>query len=247
MRMCSLRIRRLGVRIPPSAPAKPQVSQVDDPGFSRFRGRLTRPSLAVLLELDPVCPQLPLKILRHGNVELRSRRRPTGLLNPAIYLPWLWTENASYGEIGSAGDRSSVARCFAVARTTGTGWVDRHRSGDPCSKVERWARCGDPPRGGRQRSGTRWQSHVEACAARIASVLTDLPSIQRHAAQHAPPEWVDHYQAQPGGSLIDRLFLDGIEVDQRLRVSVIFDFGDLDPLVVHVNDQRHPARFILRP
>lgn len=95
--------------------------------------------------------------------------------------------------------------------------------------------------------GSGLQSHVEDCAARIKSVLPDLPLIQRYAVLHAPREWADHNEAQPGGSLIDRLFLDGIEVDERLRVSVIFDFGDLDSLVVQLDDQGHAASVIVRP
>lgn len=90
------------------------------------------------------------------------------------------------------------------------------------------------------------RAHVDGCAARIKHVLTDLPSIQRYAVHHAPPGWADYYAAQPGGPLIDRLFLDGIEVDPRLRVSVVFDFGDLDSLVVQLNDQGHGHRVFVR-
>jgi len=91
------------------------------------------------------------------------------------------------------------------------------------------------------------QAHVEACAARIKNVLSDLPSIQRYAVDKAPRDWADYYAAQPGGPLIDRLFLEGIEVDRRLCVSVIFDFGDLDQLVVQLNDQGHGDGVFLRP
>ena len=95
--------------------------------------------------------------------------------------------------------------------------------------------------------GPSLQALVEDCAARIKNALTDLPSIQRYAVHHAPPSWADYYAAQPGGPLIDRLFLDGIEVDRRLRVSVIFDFGDLDSLVVQLNDQGHGDGVLVRP
>jgi len=91
------------------------------------------------------------------------------------------------------------------------------------------------------------QVHVEACAARIHVVHTDLPSIQRYAVDKAPRDWADYYAAQPGGPLIDRLFLEGIEVDRRLCVSVIFDFGDLDQLVVQLNDHGHGDSVFLRP
>jgi hypothetical protein len=61
------------------------------------------------------------------------------------------------------------------------------------------------------------QAHVEDCAARIKEVLTDLPSIRRYAIQLAPRDCIGYYTTQPGGPLIDRLFLDGVEVDPQRR------------------------------
>lgn len=93
--------------------------------------------------------------------------------------------------------------------------------------------------------GPSLRGQVEGCAACIKEVLTALP-IRRYAVECAPQGWADYYAAQPGGPLIDRLFLDGIEVDRQLRVSVVFDFGDLDSLVVQLNDQGHGAGVYLR-
>jgi hypothetical protein len=95
--------------------------------------------------------------------------------------------------------------------------------------------------------GPSLRGHVEGCATRIKEVLTALPSIRRYAVDCAPQDWADYHTAQPGGPLIDRLFLDGIEVDRQLRVSVVFDFGDLDSLVVQLNDQGHGAGVYVRP
>ncbi|HEU4543218.1 MAG TPA: hypothetical protein VFR23_18960 [Jiangellaceae bacterium] len=33
------------------------------------------------------------------------------------------------------------------------------------------------------------------------------------------------------------MFLDGLEIDPDQRVSLVFDFGDLDSLVVRLDDQ----------
>jgi hypothetical protein len=95
--------------------------------------------------------------------------------------------------------------------------------------------------------GPSLRALVEDSAARIKNALTDLPSIQRYGVHHAPQSWADYHAAQPGGPLIDRLFLDGIEVDRRLRSSVIFDFGELDSLVVQLNDQGHGDSVFVRP
>jgi hypothetical protein len=95
--------------------------------------------------------------------------------------------------------------------------------------------------------GVALESQVEACAARIESVLADLALVQRYAVLHAPRELADFCQAQVGGSLTDLLFLDGIEVDHDLRVSAVFDFGDLDSLVVQLDEQGLPDRVFLRP
>jgi hypothetical protein len=42
------------------------------------------------------------------------------------------------------------------------------------------------------------------------------------------------------------LFLDGLEIDPDHRVSVVFDFGDLDSLVVRLDDQARTESVYLR-
>ena len=64
--------------------------------------------------------------------------------------------------------------------------------------------------------------------------MTHSSVVPRAAHPVAPRVGIEFYTTQTGGPLIDRLFLDGIEVDPQCRVSVIFDFGDLDQPVVQL-------------
>ena len=95
--------------------------------------------------------------------------------------------------------------------------------------------------------GPGLQAFVEYCAGRIMTVLTDLPSTKRHAVEHAPQGWSEHDVTQPGGPLIDRLFLEGIEVDRERRMSVLFDFGDLDLLVVRLDGHGQAESVLVQP
>jgi hypothetical protein len=81
--------------------------------------------------------------------------------------------------------------------------------------------------------------NVEQCAVRIKNALTALPSIQRYAVDRAPEIGPTATRANRGGPLINRLFPKGIEIDRRLCVSVIFDLGDLDQLMMQLNDKGH--------
>jgi hypothetical protein len=95
--------------------------------------------------------------------------------------------------------------------------------------------------------GKELDTHVDACAVRIRRALERLPELKRYAVDRAPPEWVRYCAAEPGPPLIERLFLDGIEVSPLLRVSLAFDFGDLDMLMVGLDDQGDGERVWLRP
>jgi len=77
--------------------------------------------------------------------------------------------------------------------------------------------------------------------------MTQSSVAPRAAHPVAPRDGIEYYTTQSGGPLIDRPFLDGIEVDPQRRVSVIFDFGDLDQLVVQLNDQGHGDGVFVRP
>jgi hypothetical protein len=95
-------------------------------------------------------------------------------------------------------------------------------------------------------TGPDLDAHLDRCADRLTLALATLPAIRRYAIDHAPQNWVAYYSAQPGRSLIDRLFLDGLEVDRQLRVTVVFDFGDLDSLVVVLDDRGSGSEVFLR-
>lgn len=95
--------------------------------------------------------------------------------------------------------------------------------------------------------GPGLEAHVDSCAACIRRALDRLPELKRYAIDHAPPEWLRHYEAQPGPPLTNRLFLDAIEISPLLRVSLVFDFGDLDQLVVGLDDQEDGHQVCLRP
>jgi hypothetical protein len=95
--------------------------------------------------------------------------------------------------------------------------------------------------------GPQLNAHVDACASRIQRALDRLPEHLQYAVDHAPAEWLRHVGTQPGPSLIQRLFLEGIEVSLLLCVSLAFDFGDLDMLMVRLDEQGHGDRVFLRP
>ena len=85
--------------------------------------------------------------------------------------------------------------------------------------------------------GPDLETHLGACAARISKTLDRLPDLKRYALDHAPPGWVRDCAAQPGPPLADRLFLEGLQVSRQLLVSLAFDFGDLDLLIVRLDHE----------
>jgi hypothetical protein len=89
-------------------------------------------------------------------------------------------------------------------------------------------------------------AHLDGCAALVRRALVNLSSIRRDAVAQAPAWWREHYSAESGGRLVDLLFLDGLEIDPDHRVSVVFDFGDLDSLVVRLDDQARTESVYLR-
>lgn len=81
--------------------------------------------------------------------------------------------------------------------------------------------------------------YLDQCAGRVDETLHRLATIRQYAIDYAPAGWREHYSGQPGLPLVDRLFLDGIEVDPQLTITLIFDFGDLDQLSVQVDGEVH--------
>jgi hypothetical protein len=95
-------------------------------------------------------------------------------------------------------------------------------------------------------SGEALNDHVGRCAIRIRDALARLDSLTDFTAEHAPDSWQAQY---PAGSETRAtvLFLDGVEVDQDLKLTLVFDFGDLDQLVTRLDDQGNAAVTQLRP
>jgi hypothetical protein len=96
------------------------------------------------------------------------------------------------------------------------------------------------------KTGPELSEHLDACADRIRRALDRLPELKPYACQHAPREWVRYQSAQPGPQLIDRLFLDGLEVSSQGLVTLAFDFGDLDMLVLRLDRQGNGQEVLLR-
>jgi hypothetical protein len=85
--------------------------------------------------------------------------------------------------------------------------------------------------------GPDLETHLGACAACISKTLDRLPDLKRYALDHAPPGWVRDCGTQPGPPLADRLFLEGLQVSRQLLVSLAFDFGELDLLMVRLDHE----------
>ncbi len=91
------------------------------------------------------------------------------------------------------------------------------------------------------------RSRVLAGSQRIQAALERLPAIKLYAVDHAPPGWVEWYGTGTKDDLLDLLFLDGMEVDLEGRLSVHFDYDDLDQLVVRLDDHGRGESVALGP
>jgi hypothetical protein len=89
------------------------------------------------------------------------------------------------------------------------------------------------------------QEHVDQCAAGIRDALGRLASIRQFAAEHAPAGWAAQY-APESGSAAGLLFLDYVEAGGNGQLALVFDFGDLDQLVVRLDGQGKVAQVSLR-
>lgn len=89
-------------------------------------------------------------------------------------------------------------------------------------------------------------ARVSVAAQRIKTALANLDAIKQFGIEFAPAGWRDHYEPQTARPLIDRLFADGFEVDEELDVAVVFDFEDLDNLIVWIDANGRGTRVDLR-
>jgi hypothetical protein len=93
--------------------------------------------------------------------------------------------------------------------------------------------------------GAELSAYVGRCAARFRAALGALDSIKRFVVEHAPKGWAAQF-APKSGSVADLLFLDGLEAEADGRVSLVFDFGDLDQLVVRLDESGQGQAVYLR-
>jgi hypothetical protein len=137
------------------------------------------------------------------------------------------------------------------------GQVSRHGDGELIGFIEVDSAVRVPRQNGRRdvefmlqvppsAEGPALGAHVGQCAARFRQALAGLHSIKRYAVDHAPAGWAAQCAHEPR-ALTDVLFLDGLEADLHGRVSLVFDFGDLDQLVVRLDEQGQGTAVYLRP
>lgn len=80
---------------------------------------------------------------------------------------------------------------------------------------------------------------VESSLAATASLLQSIDELRSSAEQLAPHEWRQQYLDQPEYT---GLFLEGIEFHDSGATRVLFDFGDLDLLILDLHpDGRQTA------
>jgi hypothetical protein len=79
----------------------------------------------------------------------------------------------------------------------------------------------------------------------------DRQDVQVHAgvqvAGNAPRDWVTYYSRRPDPPLVERLWLDAIKIDRHGCVTVVFDFGDLDSLLVQLGPEQRCEAVRVRP
>ncbi|MFD9409787.1 hypothetical protein ACFWBN_22615 [Streptomyces sp. NPDC059989] len=100
---------------------------------------------------------------------------------------------------------------------------------------------------GKVEPGSDLDGRLAVVVAKIRCALAVLPEIAAYAVAQGPRPWRDYYEGLGGQPLVDRLFLEGFEVDAELGVSVCFDFGDLERIVVALDASGRGQGVELRP
>jgi hypothetical protein len=86
-------------------------------------------------------------------------------------------------------------------------------------------------------SGSALDAVLAQATERIRAALANLDSIKSFALTHAPSDLHYYYPEVAETPLRDRLFLEGFTVTTSADMEVSFDFGDLDTLVVQLDEQ----------
>lgn len=125
------------------------------------------------------------------------------------------------------------------------GWVDEPRWKDAGSvlatsvEVPTTVRC--PANDGDNRldvelHGPKPQDRLDTALDELRELLTQLPDLTVAARRLAPREWRRHYgNGGPEAANNSDLWLDCIEFHADGRRCLIFDFGDLDQLVLELH------------
>lgn len=95
--------------------------------------------------------------------------------------------------------------------------------------------------------GPRLDAQLATITTRIKAALANLAAIRAYGVEHGPADWRAHYEPLDDRPLVERLFLDGFEVNDALDVTACFDFEDLDTLIVHLDLDGHGRAVRLRP
>jgi hypothetical protein len=129
-------------------------------------------------------------------------------------------------------------------RVSTVGWVDEPRWKDAGSvlatSVEVPATVRRPANDGDTRldmelHGPKPQERLDAALDGLRVLLTQLPDLTAAALRLAPDEWRRHYgEGDPGDADDSGLWLDCLEFHAGGRVRLVFDFGDLDQLVLEL-------------
>jgi hypothetical protein len=88
---------------------------------------------------------------------------------------------------------------------------------------------------------------LDAVAARIKDALVRLPEIKTYGVDNGPSDWREYYEPRGMRPLVERLFLEGFEVNHTLDLTVTFDFEDLDMLLVHLDEHGKGRAVEVRP
>lgn len=85
---------------------------------------------------------------------------------------------------------------------------------------------------------------IADAAARVRVGLADLERIKDYALAYAPAGWREYYEKDDRVSLRARLFFEGFTISSAVT-EVLFDFGDLDLLIVELDPAGNGRRVYL--
>lgn len=85
-------------------------------------------------------------------------------------------------------------------------------------------------------SGDALTALLDLAARRVQGVLAALEQVKADALACVPAAWREHFEAAGPVALVQLLFVEGFWLDRGGAMRVAFDFGDLDLLVVQLDE-----------